>query len=526
MKALAILRVSTTSQQIDDQREELFAFMKSQGYDEIVPIEAVGASAIKMDDKYMELVAKVKETIMTDKSIKAACVWELSRLGRNEVILMEFKEFFISHNIQFICKNPYMKLLEDDGSVNAGMELAFSLFATMTKQEMAEKKARFKRAKKANAARGKYIGGNTRKFGYYIDENGFFQEKPEESSVVKQIFELYATGQYSTYSLSKELEERGVYVDDRRICRILQSESYTGKTINSGVFEIKYPPIISDELFEAALKIRTDNKIDMKRGERLVLGSKVVKCYQCGAVCTSNSRHYVCCKHIHKDCTNGLALRQCVADGLLWRVASILHIEYLTTLNADKEKEYRQEMAVIDQKIMAIDEKIEKTDVKRKRIVESYMEGHIDKEDRDLRLSKVKDEVEVHLKSKTSLQEKRDALEGLLEGIDKDMDYINSMVDAAFLEYTPEEKFEIIHKHILSLTAEQQSFGERDPRTTRPNGVLIIITPLHGNAWKFMYVPKFYKGHNLYVWNGKEWKGDEIEITDKAVNTKKKKGGL
>ena len=507
MKAIAILRVSTKAQTIDDQRGELISFAKAQGYDEIIPIEAVGASAIKMDDKYMELVKKVKDTILSDRDIKAACVWELSRLGRNEVILMEFKEFFIKNNIQFICKNPYMKLLEDDGRVNAGMELAFSLFSTMSKQEMQEKKERFKRAKKSMASKGQYIGGHTIKYGYKV-EDGFFVENSKEADVVRSIFQLYSTGEYSTYTLARELRERGIGLSDRQVARILKSEAYTGKEVVNK-YTIHYPPIISQELFDKALEVRDKNRIDMKRGKRLLLGAKLVRCPKCGAVCTSNSRHYVCCRSNKGGCENRFALRQSVADNLLWRVASIIHVEYLTNLTADKEEEYRKDMAVLNQKIDVLAEKVKKAEVKKARIVESYMDGLIDRETRDTRLLKVKDEVDIHKKSITSLQEKRDALAGILENLDKDMDYIEALTDAALMEYDDDEdKYAIIHKHIVSLTAVQQSYGERDKRTTRPNAVLITINTAIGDPWKFLYFPKFYKGSNLYVWNGKTWRKD------------------
>lgn len=514
MKALAILRVSTAAQQIDDQREELFSFIKAQGYDEIVPIEAVGASAIKMDDKYMELVEKVKETILTDKDVKAACVWELSRLGRNEVILMEFKEFFISHNIQFICKNPYMKLLEDDGSVNAGMELAFSLFATMTKQEMAEKKARFRRAKKANAAKGKYIGGATIPYGYTLDDNLFFIEKEEESAVIKTAFELYATGKYSSYTLAEELRERGYDLNDYTIGRILKNKAYIGEEVGTK-YPIHYPPIISKELFEEVAKIRSANKIDMKKNAN-PLGAKLVRCYRCGAVCTSNSRHYVCCRHAHHGkCDNGVVLRQCVVDNLLWRVAQVLNMEYLLNLNDEKADEYRKEIEILDQKIAAVQVKIDKIEDKRKRIVESYMEGYIDKETRDLRLSKTNSEGEDHMRAKALLQEKRSGIAGILKSLLEDMDIESAYGTAATSDYSDKEKYDIIHKHILKVTGHQVSFGKRDPRTHLPNGVEITITDVRSVEWKYMYIPKFYQKHNLYVWNGTRWVADMVEITDK-----------
>lgn len=507
MKALAILRVSTTSQEIDEQRDELMSFIRSQGYDEIIPLEAVGASAIKMDDKYMELVGKVKEAIETDKSIKAACVWELSRLGRNEVILMEFKEFFIKNHIQFICKNPYMMLLNSDGTVNAGMELAFSLFATMSKQEMIEKKARFKRTKKANAAKGKYTGGNTRKFGFAIDRKGYFVEDPEEGYIVKLIFDLYSTGKYSTYTLAKELDERGIKVTDNAIGKILRCKAYTGEPVK-GIFDVYYPALISREVFDRCQEIRQQNKIEMKRGDRVCIAAKLVKCPVCGATCTSNSRHYVCSRHAHHGpCANGFALRQEVADDLCWRTAHGLHMNYLLELDETKKEEYRKEKEIVDGKIAEAERKMEDFTSKKDRIVEAFLEGLIDRKNRDLRLSKLQDDVRSHQEYLSGLQGKSMALARMLEGGQKDA--MQSFLDAREKMET-ETMFDIVHQHIEKLVARQVSFGKRDPRTTRPNAVEIIVTSVYGEDYKYMYIPKYYQGHNLYIWEGKKWVADRI----------------
>ena len=503
MKALAILRVSTTSQTIDEQKEELIAFLKGQGYDEIIPLEAVGASAIKMDDKYLELVDRVKTAIVEDREIKAAGVWELSRLGRNEVILFQFKEFFIQHKIQFICKQPYMRLLEEDGSVNAGMELAFSLYATMSKQEMAEKKARFRRTKKAMASRGEYVGGHIVPYGYRI-ESGEFVVDEEESKAVRLAFELYSCGEYSASSLAKELNERGYSITDRKVSRILAYRGYIGEAV--GELGTQFPPIVSKELFDKVEKVREDNKLNMRRGDKTILGAKLIKCFKCGAVCTSNSKHYVCCRASHKlGCDNTLHLRQSVADELLWLVASTQHLQYLTDLNENQTEEYKKELEVVDEKIKAGLEKLKIIQGKKDRIAENYEDGLITKKTRDLRLSKVQDEVRLHQEYLASLQGKREGIAGLLEGGNPDT---VEAFTSALETMDAESKFDIIHKHIKSLTAEPISFGVRDPRTHKPNGVKIIITTILDTTYEYIYVPKLYQGFNLYVRNRNRWVPD------------------
>lgn len=507
-KVIVMVRTSTEAQSTADQKKEMEEFCHSEGWKNIVWVEKQGASAAKVDDDYRAMIDEVKRNVEEDKDIKCFAVWHLNRLARTEEVWVEIKTFFVSHKVQIICKNPYLKLLTPSGDVDQGMELAMGLLAILSKQDQTERKAKFERAKKSMASKGQYIGGHTIPYGYYVDTDGYFQEKTEEATIIRQIFQLYATGKYSTYTLSKELEERGTTITDRKICRILKCEAYTGKEVE-GKYTFKYPPIITQELFEAALQVRNANRLEMKRGKRLCLGSKLVRCFKCGAVCTSNSKHYVCCKHAHRGpCDNGYAIRQSVVDSLLWRIAELMHIDYLTNMNADKEKEYEKELLLLLQKVNAAKEKIEKSEAKKARIADNYEVGLIDRETRNLRLLKVKDEVEHQRDIINSLQGKIDAITGLLEGIDKDQDLIDAVADAAILEYTEQEKYDIIHKYIVSLTAKPVSFGERDPRTHRPNGVEILITTITNKTWKYMYVPKFYRGYNLYAWNGRRWVGD------------------
>lgn len=505
MKAIGVIRVSTDTQQIEDQREELFNFIKSQGYDEIIPIEAVDASAVKLNDRYLYMVQSIKDTIENDKDVKAVFVWHMNRLGRNDVVLMDFKEFFIKHNIQFICKNPYLKLLNDDGSVNAGMELAYSLFSTMSKQEDEERKAKFKRAKIGKSQRGEYVGGHIIPFGYRVEGKEFVIDD-EESKLVSLIFELYSTGDYSSASLAKELNERGYYIADRKVARILAYIGYTGAA--TGEYGTCFPPIISKELFEVCSEIRNNNKLTMRRGERIILGSRLVKCPSCGAVCTSNSKHYVCCRASHKlDCDNTFHLKQSVADELLWRIASTQHIQYLVDLNENKVDEYKKELEKVDEKISACKLKIENSTNKKGRIAENYEDGLIDKKTRDLRLSKLEDEVIFQKNYYNQLQGKREAITRLLE--ESNPDSVEAFT-AALDTIDEEDMYDIIHKHIKSLIPRQVSYGLRDPRTHRPNGVMIEITTTLDDVYKFMYVPNKSQGHNLFYLNGKRWVPDMI----------------
>ena len=161
MKAIVIIRTSTVRQEIESQKQEVISWAKGEGWSDIIVIGDAGASAIKLDDLYLKNMAEIEKHILSG-NIGCVFAWSLDRIGRNEETLMRFKNMLIDNNVQLMTKNPSLTLLNDDGTVNSGMELAFSLFVTMSKQEMEQKRARFKRAKDYMKASGKLPQGNFR----------------------------------------------------------------------------------------------------------------------------------------------------------------------------------------------------------------------------------------------------------------------------------------------------------------------------------------------------------------------------
>lgn len=506
-KVLIMVRTSTDKQSTEDQKKELIQFCVDEGYkrENIVCIEKQGASAAKVDDEYRQMIDEVKSRIEHDRDIKCFAVWHLNRLARTEEVWIELKTFFVKHQVQIICKNPYLKLLTPDGRIDQGMELAMGLMAILAKQDQEERKAKFKRAKTSMLSKGQYIGGHTVKYGYKVVDKNFVADD-EESGVVRLIFDLYSTGNYSSYSLSKELKERGFDVSCNFINKTLRCAAYKGDEV--GEYGLHYPPIISKELFDRCAIIRQGNKIDMKRGKRICLGSKIVRCPNCGAACTSNSKHYVCCRSHYGPCTNSFALRQDVADELLYRYAYGLHMMWLMNISEGKMQEYRKELEIVDDKLETTQKKIDAFGQKKQRIIDTYLEGLLDKKTRDLRLSKLEDDAKYQRDYCNSLQDKRRAIMRLLSS--NDTNTVENFMRAA-AAMTEEDKYTIIHKHIESLVAVQESYGKRDPRTSRPNAVHITIKAIEGSTVEYLYFPKYYEGRNLYILIDGKWVPDTLE---------------
>lgn len=515
---LVFLRVSTEAQELDAQKKEMQDFVKSMGYSEVIYVEGKGASAIKINDEYISMYEEVKSYI-DRKEISAVAVWHVNRLARDEEWFVKFKKLFIENKVQFIIKNPTLCLLNEDGSVNAGSELALSLFSTMSAQDMAEKKAKFKRAKSAMAKIGKFAGGHSRKFGYKVDENNYLIPDEYESEVVKLIFDLYSTGEYSAYSLAKEMNSRGYTrfdkpFDRRFVSNIIQSKQYTGLPSEKWNDRV-YPPIISVEMFEKCRGIADGNRIVLRQGKKMVLCSKLVKCPECGKSFTSKSTHFRCNSVEEDMCTNTITLKESVVDLVAWRVAFDEHLKYLIEVSQNNTKTYTERISVIEQKISTLQVIITDSDTKKKRIVDTYLEGYIDKKERDLRLSRLQDDVVIQQKEISALEDEKRAIMTLLENVDKEL---NEMIDIDTMNAmsnnikSDTDRYNIIHKHILKIVPSRCQYGEKGRRVKGLNAVLIEIYTIKGDLHKVIYLPKAQRGNNLYTYHDEKglWLGEWI----------------
>ena len=190
-RCIIFLRCSTEHQELESQKKETIEYAKSLKFDDFIIIGKIGASAYKVNKLYLEMIDEMYRLIETDKSIEAVVVWHLNRLARNDKIAMEIKEFLIDHKMQLYVKEPSLKLMKDNGVVDDGAELIFSIFATMSKQQAAELRVKAKRGKARNRALHKHQGGAL-PFGYTLDENRMVVPDPVQAPILSEIFDIYA----------------------------------------------------------------------------------------------------------------------------------------------------------------------------------------------------------------------------------------------------------------------------------------------------------------------------------------------
>lgn len=247
-KIIVFSRVSTEKQDLDQQTETLINYCKSIGYkdDEIYVIQ-VKESAIKLSEEERIGIQRLKEAVLKYKGIDTVICWEISRMSRRMEQIYSMRTFFIEHHIRWIVYYPYMELIDKEGKQSQNANLMMAIYSTFAENEMNLKKERAKRVYEYRKSLGKFAGGKIL-LGYKVDDEHNVLIDKESSNLIKMIFNMYSTGEYSFRSLSKELKSRGYFENSSehviygRISKYIHDERYIGKIFG-------WPQIIDEELF-------------------------------------------------------------------------------------------------------------------------------------------------------------------------------------------------------------------------------------------------------------------------------------
>ena len=265
MKCILLVRVSTEAQSYDEQEKELYDLAHFYGYkDKDISSIATKESAIKLDEEERFGLNRMKELLETGE-YDCVFAWEISRIARRKKILFSILEYLTSKGIQLIIKEPRIRLLKDDKTIDEGAETIFTLYAQLAESEMRNKIARFARAKKEGFNKGKYMGGKIT-LGYKVSEDGYWEIDEEGSKLVRLIFDMYISGEYSLTGLGKELKSRGYFKNlsvtsiKVEMSHLLKNPIYRGIRTSNNI----YPQIIDDDTWEQCCKKRKENRTRSK----------------------------------------------------------------------------------------------------------------------------------------------------------------------------------------------------------------------------------------------------------------------
>jgi len=414
------------------------------------------------------------------------------------------KDFFIDNQIQVYIKEPSLTLLNDDGTINNGTEIAWSVFATMVKQDTKELFAKFERGREWNRQQGKFNGGAFGAlYGYMVDDGGYIVPCPQEIEVLHEVFTMYASGKYSIRSLTKELQQRGLYMRGRKftennLARVLSNTSYLGYNEKT---KRKYTPIISKELWEKVEQVRKQNDLAIrktKESQNINLAIKLLKCSECGHNYVATRDKYTCYKHVMKqrfteDCENSVSISIEIMDMLLWKVAFIEHMDFL-------ERNSETEIKKLNVKKMELNEKISQSEKNIKNLLPSverakdlYISGDLSKESYDKRKAQIMEKENTYKGEIKTYKKEIQAIESMIKDLQEfDLEHLMSLamgVDRA----DKKEMKEIINQHVRDCYVKRISLNER-------KAIEIQINCYEGIIYKYVY---FYtikeKTRQLYI---------------------------
>lgn len=468
-KAILLVRVSTEKQNFDEQEKQLYNLAVVDGFnDDNIIIIAEKESGIKLSEDERKGLNRLKDEIAKG-GVSTVYVWEVSRIGRKKKVIFSIVELLQQNGIQLIVKEPFIRLLNDDGSINDGAETILTLFAQMAESEMRNKQARWKRTRKANALKGKWNGGKNVKYGYTLDSDNYYIIDEYEANIVREIYHLYTDESLSQRDIVKEFASRGIVLSNDRVRRILQDKGYTGEEYTTTVYRdgkrekgqtIKYPKIISKEQYEAVKNKRAKANITVARGENYYFGRQLITCPECGhSFLAYKANGIYCClayKHDNHDlpkCYNNATVNIIALDTILWYDAKGEYINYLNDARNSDRTQYTERIKVLKQKIAQCSKVIDSASTKMEKVADMYVEGVYSKEKYNAEIAKIKASTAQEEDNRIKYTNEIEKINKLINSLDdEDMTdkYINSLATVDSID-NRKEMYDIVHRFISSV---------------------------------------------------------------------------
>lgn len=315
-KGFGYIRCSTIGQAeegftLDNQKRTIQEYCQSRGIQLVHIFEDPGRSGRTVNrPEFQEMLAKVKE-----KGIECIVIYKIDRFARNIAdfsrIRIELKDKGIS----------LLSVVEGDLSSGSASSLTANIFASVAEWESDVNSQRTK-----DALLQKFINGwqpTPPPIGYYSVGSEHEQKTCEPDSytapIIKKMFELYSTGQYSMMTLQEWLQDKniisknGTIISFSRINNILNNPFYYGLIRWHGQEKIgKHTPLINKQLFDTCKYILEKHRHFLVRERKYDFLLRGFVYCTCGMrlvgdwhVIRSNKKkigYYHCQKRYSQDC--------------------------------------------------------------------------------------------------------------------------------------------------------------------------------------------------------------------------------
>lgn len=377
--AILLVRVSTHQQDFEAQINDLKKEVETKGFIGYKVISTKETGLADFEDKIG--TNEMFRFIENNPQYNTVVATEMSRLGRRQSTLQIVKEWLHKNQVQLYVKDSSFKLLDDDGNITQSADMAFTMYALLSESEIRQKKERFLRQRKDLMSQGFSISGKLL-FGYdrtmASNKKNTLIVNEQQAEQIRKIYNWYLNGFDGVLSPSiKEISRHCIkegfhpYTKSKRnVNKLLKEQGYTGHKLTNNPrknpkfgkvkgepshittqYEIKYPIIISNELFTAVqYKLKSNVSKATRKDKHTTLLASLIKCKSCNRYLSGNYRFqqlqprhsYRCTSRTDtQPCDNKISISMQLMDNSIWSLVKTDlkgFSKIIKDLNPDVEK--------------------------------------------------------------------------------------------------------------------------------------------------------------------------------------------
>jgi DNA invertase Pin-like site-specific DNA recombinase len=180
IRVVIFSRVSTLAQDYQRQTDELLEYASKMGYS-VERIFEEKISGAKKNEERKELMAMM--AYIKSNQIEKVLTWDLSRIGRNAVQVLQVVEMLNEAKVSLFIKNYNLETLNQDGTVNPLSQFMVQILNSVNEMDRQTIVQRLQSGYKQHRALNKPVG---RKPGVQIKtDEQFLQENKEVAKLLR-----------------------------------------------------------------------------------------------------------------------------------------------------------------------------------------------------------------------------------------------------------------------------------------------------------------------------------------------------
>jgi DNA invertase Pin-like site-specific DNA recombinase len=181
IRVVIFVRVSTLAQDYQRRTDELLEYAKNMGYS-VERIFEEKISGAKKNEERKELMGMM--SYIKSNQIEKVLTWELSRIGRNAVQVLQVIEMLNEAKVSLYIKNYNLETLNTDGTVNPLSQFMVQILNSVNEMERQTIVQRLRSGYSQHIALNRPVG---RKPGVQVKpDSQFLQENKEVVKLLKQ----------------------------------------------------------------------------------------------------------------------------------------------------------------------------------------------------------------------------------------------------------------------------------------------------------------------------------------------------